>query len=511
MSWDFNGSSQYGRCTTLEFDSGADFTCAIWFKVATGTTPTGVSCLGGSARSTSFERGYTAVIRGDQTGDPLALKSATGSTTYLDGTSFSEASWNVVIFSRATGAGSQAAVIQLNADTETSGSAADSGSTPDNLIVAASWASAAASQYFDGLIGGMAVWSSVLSGTDMDSLGSGTDPTTVSSGTLVEFWDFAADTGSTSTGVNSNVFTWTGTPTFSSDSPFSSVDTLSPPLISAGTTLYAPSVASTVSAPLIAAATALYAPITAERVTLVTPSFTSESVLYGYTGDTPVAGDHIEWYEATPGNSDIDDTGALTQASPSAVVVRIVDVSDTTSDWYVFELADLSIPTISGQTMFFSPTISEGDVLAVPLLDASPTLYAAQLNSTIYHPASDFSGSLYTPSLVATISAGVIDGTVLYAPSVAGAATLDAPFISAATSLYAPEVASVITVPLLEASATLQVPSVTFRDYLSPPLIASGLSLYAPLLYRSGNAGSFYRPATIPANNPNSGGGFYNS
>lgn len=214
MSRSFNGSSQYLSTTTAPV-TGYPFTIAGWFKTTNGGT---MACL-----SDTGAPGY----------DHFRADTDNANNTYLasypsGGSAFPSNLWTSNTWSHfaAICTSSTSRRIVVNGNWASSGTSTGD-VTPSSLDkfyvgVADNDANETLAGYFAGLVAHVAVWSSALSQTDVESLagpfssgaqsGSGANPLAVQAASLVAYWPLAGSTSPEPDSKGSNSLTLTGSP-----------------------------------------------------------------------------------------------------------------------------------------------------------------------------------------------------------------------------------------------------------------------------------------------------------
>lgn len=234
------------------------------------------------------------------------------------------------------------------------------------------------------------------------------------------------------------------------------------------------------TAPLLAAGTTLASPDLVQKVDVTTPDYGVTSIFYAYTGDTPASPDFFYIRESTFGNTTADGTGDLTQTTSAPVDFNYFDDSaGTWSGWVTFDVADLSVPTLSSGTVLYEMTVQGDEItLSPPLLDSSASLYASTVSATygLEVPLLDSSASLYAPEVDNgySISVPILSATTaLFVPEISTTVELAAPLLASELALYEPTLASVVTleIPLLEEETELLAPGVGMFIGASGPII----------------------------------------
>jgi hypothetical protein len=359
MARQFTGS-EYGALTASMLDPNNPYTMLAWIKKS--TLDTSDQFIFGGRRASSFERSHGILYRGSS-GTTLNLYQNGGSAQYLAGAVPSLDVWVPVIITR-VGGGTGSQTTSINVDGATVAGANSQTTLAETPVVAvgASQTSGVIDKHFVGLIGAVAKWDAVLSAPDIASLIAGADPSTIDSGNLYDSWVFDSDTGSTSTGVNSGVITWTGSPAYVADSPFASGPTITDitdpvsdslsvtlseatvnvdesvvdgnvmPITTSDDTTFDVTLNRSILPPhqavmqvrlvyqeadVVSANVELVPPPGYGSITVTSPVFTEDSIFYGYTGDAPIAGDIIMWSDSP--NTSVDATGVLIQTVASSV------------------------------------------------------------------------------------------------------------------------------------------------------------------------------------------------
>ena len=231
MARQFTGS-EYGALTDNMLDPANPYTMLAWIKKS--ALETSDQFIFGGRRASSFERNHGILYRGSS-GTTLNLYQNGGSAQYLAGAVPSLDVWVPVIITRiGGGTGSQTTSINVDGAMVAGANTQTTLAETPVIGVGASQTSGVIDKYFVGLIGAVAKWNAVLSAPDIASLVAGADPATIDSGNLFESWVFDSDTGSTSTGTNAKVLTWTGSPAYVADSPFATgptVNSITDPII----------------------------------------------------------------------------------------------------------------------------------------------------------------------------------------------------------------------------------------------------------------------------------------
>lgn len=236
----------------------------------------------------------------------------------------------------------------------------------------------------------------------------------------------------------------------------------------------------TLTVPLLSSGNTVSTPDLVQKVTVTTPSYDPASIFYAYTGDTPASPDFFYIRESTFGNTTADGTGDLTQTTSAPVDFNYFDDSaGTWSGWVTFDVADLSVPTLSSGTVLYEMTVQGDEItLSPPLLDSSASLYASTVSATygLEVPLLDSSASVYAPEVDNgySISVPLLSATTaLFVPEISTTVELAAPLLASELVLYEPTLTSVVRleVPLLEEETELLAPGVGMFIGISGPLV----------------------------------------
>ena len=255
-----------------------------------------------------------------------------------------------------------------------------------------------------------------------------------------------------------------------------SPQTLLPPAISAGTTLSAPTVAPgavTLTAPLLTNTSTLYAGALA--LNLTAPLLSNTSGLYGAA---------LALNLTAP---------LLTNTSTlyGAALARNLTVpllTNTSTLLAPTVLNALALPLISGTTLT-APTVM--NALALPVIASTAVLLEGAIDQGGAPPQ-----TLYPPIIAATT-------TLLAGAITTGAVTLGLPLQASTTTPYAPTVttgAVTLTAPLLTNTSTLYAGALAKGAVtLHPPLLASSAALTAPTVLNALALPAITNTATLTA------------
>lgn len=455
MALVFNGTN-----AKLQYVAGAAIVGALpvtvfaWIRPSSAAM-TKAGCVGGLGDG-SFQGGLELVLGGNDANDPFYASSRESGTAVYDAAALGAAAntWQpcMGVFTSNT-----SRTARVNA-----GSAA-TGTTSNAPNAANMWRinvgcrpSTVDTVWFDGEIAEFAIWSSALTQTDYDALAAGATPSTISPGTLIDYWDLT-NQASTQTGINGRVLTASNTTQASTHPPVTAPDTTAPILTSpAGTTtgattatvgattnegngtLYA--FVSTSSTP--PAAATLKAGTGAAWAGSVAVSSTGAKTLNA-TGLTASTGyyAHLVHTDAAGNNSTIVSSAQFTTSAPAATAITLTGPS-------------------GGQVGVASAAFTVG---ANGAISGSHTVT----------PSDGGAGGSFSPANV-TISAGTPTATFTYTPSTVGARTIsaaDADGYTAPSSLTytATSTAGTLTSSALKNNTGTLLTGVAFEAFVNNP------------------------------------------
>lgn len=246
------------------------------------------------------------------------------------------------------------------------------------------------------------------------------------------------------------------------------------PSIPAGTQLHEPTIAITVRVPHIAATTAVYEPTSSSTVHM--PLLDASALLHdptvAATIDAPIG--HI------PSTVAVYEPNLVTVISPATLSIGVVH------EPVAFSTITVTVPTIAATTQVFEPTLTLPVYpVAVPNIDASPTLHEFQVNKNIDVPLLSV-GVVHTPGTdtAGTVSPEWIDAApTVHQPTVATTYEVRPGVISAGPQVHEPTLNLRIFIPLLDASPFIfEVKTITT---VHTQLIPSTVVVYAPNVEKS--------------------------
>lgn len=218
MSLQFNGSSSKLVLSSGSLAALASYPCTIaaWIKPNSQSQ----GCVVGIAGPSTS--GYFGIAADDQWGIGMCGIAGNGAASWKDDAVLDSANWQllVMVFTDANNrrcyyksVGGHAYTDNFNLNM--SGLNALEIGTRNNV------------GWYSGLIAHVAVWTSALSGSDVASLAGGAVPSSVQSGTLLDYWALVTQ-ASTHTGVNGRVLTASNTVESASNPSVSGADTTPP-------------------------------------------------------------------------------------------------------------------------------------------------------------------------------------------------------------------------------------------------------------------------------------------
>lgn len=287
-----------------------------------------------------------------------------------------------------------------------------------------------------------------------------------------------------------------------------SSQTLTLPLLTNTSTLYAPTIAPgavNLIVPLLTNSNTLYSPtLTPGAVNLTTPLLTNANTFYSSI--------------LTPGAVNLTlplltNTNSLyaPTVTPGAVALTVPLLSNSNTLYPSALGLSVTLPLLTNSNTLYPPTVAPGAVgLTVPLLSNNSTLYAPTIttdevtispplltnNNTLYAqtltpgavnltlPLLTNTSVLYSPELTLLLSLPLLtNSSVLYPPTVTpGSVALGLPFISNTNTLYPPTLieADSLVLPLITSTNLLFSPTVTVGDVtITMPLLVNVSTLYA--------------------------------
>ncbi len=408
MSRSLDGSTQYGISTVDLFSDTADYSIVVWYKPDDATRE---QFIFGQDRSTSFPRCNGAGYRGDQAGDPSAYFAETGSSIRSDGDTPTLDDWNITVITKESGV---AGNIYTNSVTPSVTSFAGAGiNDVDSVVVGMFRTSGTTGALFSGLVAHAAIWDKILTAGEIANLITDLDvPNTVAVGNLTEYWAFD-ESGSTDTGDNATVITWTGSPSQVADDPLASGPTITD--INTTNNVFP----------------GQSAVITGTGFEAV--QGTGTVVMGGVTQTVTSWADTSITITVVQGNMDYNNDHSLVVTNDSAEAsAALTTTLSADSD---HNEIDVSMPVSDNTSLFYlaSPAVVTGDQLETPkLTDQGKTLTVAADGTFVITAASglqtfsiriwDASDETWSASTIATIN-GVVVSSDMVSPMVSNMVT----------------------------------------------------------------------------------------
>jgi len=220
MALSLNGTTQYANVAGTQLSSVNNiWTISAWFRPAALTSVMNV--FGWNRTSDSAYRGDQIVVRGNQSGDNVAL-AYSDTDSFANGSSTTLNTWYLCIISKTTtGSSSQSYNIYLNSTTPVTYTGLTSGMpTVAELTIGARKNSSTAGRYFSGNVAHIAVWDNYnLSNTEISDLMGATKRPDAIATTPTYYRRLVSDS---TTGVGETTLTLFNSPTFSSLDPITS-------------------------------------------------------------------------------------------------------------------------------------------------------------------------------------------------------------------------------------------------------------------------------------------------